>query len=191
MKEEARTNIEVEAGLPEELTLESVHLKFQEWRSQRKRGAPIPEELWSLAVDLTETKRYSMRAITKTLNIGWEYLTRRMIERKRPISKNTDESNSNEGSFIELKMDNGNGNGNGVNSSNSSCFPLFGSSSHCILDIHKCDGSELKFYFPSEGDIHIDMIMVFEMFLNSGISVLKNRNKNSNGNKIRKKKEDK
>ncbi len=34
MKEEARTNLEVEAGLPEELTLESVHLKFQEWRSQ-------------------------------------------------------------------------------------------------------------------------------------------------------------
>ena len=80
-----------------------------------------------------------------------------------------------------------NGNGNGVNSSNSSCFPLFGSTSHCILDIHRCDWSELKFYFPSEGDIHIDMIMVFEMFLNSGISVLKNKNNNSNGNKIRKK----
>ena len=93
MKEEARANLEVEAGLAEELTLESVHLKFQEWRSQRRRGVRIPEELWSFALDLTETKRYSMRAITKTLNISWEYLTRRMIERKRPIRENIDESN--------------------------------------------------------------------------------------------------
>lgn len=158
----------------EKLTLEGVKLKFEEWRSKRKRGARIPEELWSLAVDLTQTKRYSMRAITKTLNISWEYLTRRIIESKRPIKRIIDEPESREpggDSFVELKMD------NGASSSHSSCFPLFGttSQSQCILEIRRCDGSHLKFFFPSESRIHIDLLMLFEMFVTNGICEFKNR----------------
>jgi len=50
------------------LTLESVKIQFDHWRSTRARGSKTPKHLWEAAQSLTKT--YAYEQIASTLNIN-------------------------------------------------------------------------------------------------------------------------
>jgi hypothetical protein len=57
------------------LTLEEVAAHFAQWRSEKKRGERIPEQLWSEAIALVDS--YGVSQVTRTLRLGGQDLNRR------------------------------------------------------------------------------------------------------------------
>jgi hypothetical protein len=62
------------AGREEELQRGSA--RFAEWRRTRRRGTPIPVELWELAVELAE--RYGVSRTSQALPVGYYALQARV-----------------------------------------------------------------------------------------------------------------
>ncbi len=138
------------------LSLESVKLKFQEWRSRRKLGEPIPEELWSLAVALTDC--YSISKVSRSLKLAWHYLKRRVLKRQKGNGCGVGMGNAlfkEPASFLELKLDD-----NGFP-------PVLSGGAGCLLEIHKMDGSHLKLTFPMSASdtISLNMTQICESFV--------------------------
>ena len=63
------------AGREEELQRGSA--RFAEWRRTRRRGTPIPVELWELAVELAE--RYGVSRTSQALPVGYYALQERLV----------------------------------------------------------------------------------------------------------------
>jgi hypothetical protein len=57
------------------LTLETVAEHFSHWRSKKKRGERIPEQLWSQAIALVDS--YGISQVTRTLRLSGQDLNRR------------------------------------------------------------------------------------------------------------------
>jgi uncharacterized protein YfaS (alpha-2-macroglobulin family) len=58
----------VPARTRKDLTLEEVQLLFDQWRRERKRRTPIPQDLWNAAVSCAE--RYSLCTISSSLRLN-------------------------------------------------------------------------------------------------------------------------
>lgn len=58
------------------VSLEEVKARFDEWRRNRKGKAPIPDELWSAAVDVA--RREGVSRTSTELRVEWNHLKRRM-----------------------------------------------------------------------------------------------------------------
>jgi hypothetical protein len=67
--------------------LEGVRVRLEGWRQQHKPPTPIPEELWSEAVDLA--RRHGLAQTAKTLRLDYAALKRRLRDgghQIRPVS---------------------------------------------------------------------------------------------------------
>lgn len=81
------------------MTLEECQQHFAAWRSQKKSlREPIPEELWELAVELTDN--HSQKKVASALSLNVNELSRR---RKSPRRNNQEVSES-KPHFIELEL---------------------------------------------------------------------------------------
>ena len=58
------------------ISLEEAKARFEEWRQNRKGKAPIPDELWALAVEVSRKEGVS-RTSTE-LRVEWNHLKRRL-----------------------------------------------------------------------------------------------------------------
>ena len=65
----------MKAPIESPLTLEAVAEHFEQWRSNKKKGERIPEQLWSEAIDLVGT--YGVSQVTRTLRLGGADLNKR------------------------------------------------------------------------------------------------------------------
>jgi hypothetical protein len=58
------------------ITLDEAKARFEAWRQNRRRKAPIPDALWSAAVDVARKEGVSRTATE--LRVEWNHLKRRM-----------------------------------------------------------------------------------------------------------------
>jgi len=58
------------------ITLEEAKVRFEAWRQNRKGKAPIPDELWALAVEAARTE--GINRTSTELRVEWNHLKRRM-----------------------------------------------------------------------------------------------------------------
>jgi hypothetical protein len=58
------------------ITLEEARVRFEAWRQNRKGKAPIPDELWALAVEAARTE--GINRTSTELRVEWNHLKRRM-----------------------------------------------------------------------------------------------------------------
>lgn len=72
-----------EVPSPDPLTLESVKMQFDHWRSIRARGSKTPKHLWQAIQTLTQ--RYAYEQIAETLNINL-YRLRAKLEKQEQQS---------------------------------------------------------------------------------------------------------
>ncbi len=61
------------------LTLESVAVHFEQWRSSKKKGERIPEHLWGEAIELLG--RYGISQVVRTLRLSGADLNKRRAMR--------------------------------------------------------------------------------------------------------------
>jgi len=122
-------------------SLEDAQQCFAGWRSQKKTvREAIPEELWKIAVELTE--RYPQQTVAKELGLNVANLSRRRREQPTKISQPIERS----GPFVELDL---------------SASP---SSGHCHrIEIERTDGHRLSVYAPPETPF--DLQEVIHLFL--------------------------
>ena len=62
-------------------SLEDVRQRFEQWRERKRRGAPIPNNLWESAVRLGAT--HSLCTISRSLRLDYNGLKRR-VRSSRP-----------------------------------------------------------------------------------------------------------
>lgn len=151
--------------------IEAVRLKFQNWRSQRKFGTRIPEELWNLAIELTS--KHPIGRVCRILGLNFVELKHRVHGMHGVESKASKEgpSKSPPGSspFIELKV--------GA-SSPSSCdrsgisasIPSLGfvsAESQCLMELLRSDGTTMRIYSTAVSSSSIDITRICESFLKS------------------------
>ncbi len=77
------------------LSLEKAQSQFVDWRKTRKKRGPIPEELWDVAISLSES--YAVYQISKDLHLNYTALKDR-VEAHRMMSS----EEPNRAAFIEL-----------------------------------------------------------------------------------------
>ena len=58
------------------ITLEEAKARFEAWRQNRKGKAPIPDELWALAVEVA--RKEGINRTSTELRVEWNHLKRRM-----------------------------------------------------------------------------------------------------------------
>lgn len=146
------------------LSLDSVKLRFDDWRLTKKPGERIPENLWDLAVDLTA--RYSMNEVNRTLKLGWDYFKRRILQKRgenREQMKVSKEFSKNPASFLEVKLD--------APDHNMNSFTMFSppSKTDWTFEIFKSDGSHLRLTMPmsTSSNLGINLTQICERFVMS------------------------
>ena len=79
------------------LTLEAVATHFEQWRSRKAKGEPIPEPLWREAIELLD--RYRISQVTRKLRLSGSDLNRRRRQfgAASPPSKQAQET-----TFVEI-----------------------------------------------------------------------------------------
>ena len=79
------------------LTLEAVAAHFEQWRSRKTKGEPIPEQLWRESIDLLD--RYRISQVTRQLRLSGSDLKkrRRQFSAASPTSKQAQET-----TFVEI-----------------------------------------------------------------------------------------
>jgi hypothetical protein len=58
------------------ITLEEAKARFEAWRQNRSGKAPIPDELWALAVEVA--RKEGVNRTSTELRVEWNHLKRRM-----------------------------------------------------------------------------------------------------------------
>ena len=58
------------------VSLEEAKVRFEEWRTTRRRKARIPAELWSAAVEVA--RKEGINRTARELHVAWDDLKRRM-----------------------------------------------------------------------------------------------------------------
>ena len=87
----------MKARIESTFTLEAVAEHFERWRSNKRKGERIPEQLWSEAVDLVNS--YGVSRVARTLRLGGRDLNNRrgMTEAAR-----NEEATGGDTSFVEM-----------------------------------------------------------------------------------------
>ena len=94
--------------------LDRIREQFEHWRRTRRRGMKIPESLWDLAVELTQT--YSFTEICQTLRVDFNHLKRRAENRKEATVSATQ--------FVELE--------------------LTREGAECVIELERSDGARMR-----------------------------------------------
>jgi hypothetical protein len=76
------------------ITLEEAKARFEAWRQNRKGKAPIPDELWALAVEVA--RKEGINRTSTELRVEWNHLKRRMASAAEATPKPTPPA------FVEL-----------------------------------------------------------------------------------------
>jgi hypothetical protein len=76
------------------VSLEGAKVRFEEWRQNRRGKAPIPDELWALAVEVA--RKEGLSRTSTGLRVEWNHLKRRMAEARRTSPKSAPPA------FVEL-----------------------------------------------------------------------------------------
>src|SRR5271168_2717333 len=76
------------------ITLEEAKARFEAWRQNRKGKAPIPDELWALAVEVA--RKEGLSRTSTGLRVEWNHLKRRMAEARQTSPKSAPPA------FVEL-----------------------------------------------------------------------------------------
>src|SRR5580692_8762651 len=58
------------------VSLEETRVRFEEWRTNRRKKARIPTELWSAAVEVA--RKEGVNRTARELHVAWDDLKRRM-----------------------------------------------------------------------------------------------------------------
>ena len=58
------------------VSLEEAKVRFEEWRQNRRGKAPIPDELWAIAVGVA--RKEGLNRVSTGLRVEWNQLKRRM-----------------------------------------------------------------------------------------------------------------
>ena len=58
------------------VSLEEAKVRFEEWRQNRRGKAPIPDELWAIAVGVA--RKEGLNRTSTGLRVEWNHLKRRM-----------------------------------------------------------------------------------------------------------------
>jgi hypothetical protein len=58
------------------VSLEEAKVRFEEWRQNRRGKAPIPDELWAIAVEVA--RKEGLNRASTGLRVEWNHLKRRM-----------------------------------------------------------------------------------------------------------------
>src|SRR5450432_498326 len=58
------------------ITLDEAKARFEAWRQNRKGKAPIPDELWAMAVEVA--RKEGLNRTSTELRVEWNHLKRRM-----------------------------------------------------------------------------------------------------------------
>jgi hypothetical protein len=67
------------------ITLEGAKARFEAWRQNRKGKAPIPDELWAMAVEVA--RREGVSRTSTELRVEWNHLKRRMAHTRQASPK--------------------------------------------------------------------------------------------------------
>jgi hypothetical protein len=128
-----------------EEVLQGLNNKFCEWRKSKKSSKDrIPEELWAEAVKLAQ--KDSVFRVSQKLRLSYIDLKKRMGKSNREGMRRSNE----EGDFMELKV-----------SAPTHPF-LREATSHCIMELIRGDGAQLKVY--STHGATIDITRICESF---------------------------
>ncbi len=152
--------------------IESVRLKFQEWRGHRKFGTRIPEELWNLAIDLTS--KHPISRVCRILGLNFVELKHRVhgmhgvegVESKEGPSKSPIGSSP----FIELKVGDPPPPSPPSSSGSSTSIPSLGfvsADSQCLMELLRSDGTTMRIYSTAVSSSSIDITRICESFLKS------------------------
>ena len=76
------------------ITLEEAKARFEAWRQNRSGKAPIPDELWALAVEVA--RKEGINRTSTELRLEWNHLKRRMTPAAEATPKPT------AATFVEL-----------------------------------------------------------------------------------------
>ena len=63
-----------EAKVPEDM--QELHQRLEEWRATHRPRSPLPDELWSMAVELAQ--RHNIHRVARTFGLDYGALKRRM-----------------------------------------------------------------------------------------------------------------
>jgi hypothetical protein len=69
-------------------------VRFEEWRQSRKGKAPIPDELWAIAIDVA--RKEGLNRASTGLRVEWNHLKRRMAGARQTLPKSSPPA------FVEL-----------------------------------------------------------------------------------------
>jgi hypothetical protein len=67
------------------VSLEEAKARFEAWRQSRKGKAPIPDELWAMAVDVA--RKAGINRTSTELRVEWNHLKRRMAEAQQTLPR--------------------------------------------------------------------------------------------------------
>jgi len=148
--------------------IESIRLKFQDWRSQRKLGTRVPEELWNLAIELTS--KHSISGVARILGLDYFGLRNR-VHGVHPVECKDKEkpqrSPIGSSPFIELKVD------NHPPPSSARCdrsapiasLGFVSADSQCLMELLRADGTTMRIYSTAVSSSSIDITRICESFL--------------------------
>jgi len=108
--------------LPLPARLSRAHRRFERWRSTRKAASRIPEDLWSLAVELSQ--EYGLAKTSRTLSLGYNTLKKR-VEAAAPAGPSEDESGS---GFFEILP------------------PGLSAPSECVVELEDAAGAKMRIH---------------------------------------------
>jgi hypothetical protein len=110
--------------------LAEVQSRFHAWRQKRKHRSPIPEELWTAAVLLTQ--EHSLNKISKTLHLSYTTLKERV-----ELSKRTSAVSSNPSlDFIPIDI-------HSIHSA------------ECIVEMEHRNGNKMRMHFKGEAELDL------------------------------------
>ena len=97
--------------------LQRAEEQFQRWRKTRQRGTPIPERLWSLAIELA--RLYGMNKTASTLKLDYYGLKKRLGESTPAVA-------ADQAAFLEI--------------------PPLAAAGECIIDCENSAGARLRIH---------------------------------------------
>lgn len=103
---------------PSNPSIVEVQARFDEWRRNRRKREPIPEELWTVAVELARI--YGISKVSSSLRVNYLSLKKRLEDALLPAKQNDDASLF---PFIELRP------------MPSDCCD------NCVIDLKRSDGN--------------------------------------------------
>jgi hypothetical protein len=111
-----------------EYTMEEAGQLFDEWRKERKRRTPIPEELWKAAICLT--RQHSIQKVSKYLHLSYNELKLRAGKSNGNVVSKTPAASR----FIELDV-----------------LPA----TECTIEIEKPGGAKMKISIKGRSDLDL------------------------------------